>query len=166
MVYYFKKLASWIKSKLWDRNLEISIVGLSNAGKSTFTTTIAIGEFDEDTIPTIGFNFKKIKKGKVQMNVWDLGGQVRFRESWEKYCRTSDVIIFVVDSVDLANMDEARKQLKELLDWPSLEGIPLLLLGTKNDIEGALTEEELIEELNLRRVQDRQVACFSISSKN
>ena len=86
------------------------------------------------------------------MNVWDLGGQVRFRESWEKYCRTSDVIIFVVDSVDLGNMDEARKQLKELLDYPSLEGIPLLLLGTKNDIEGALTEEELIEELNLRRV--------------
>mmetsp|Transcript_26059 Transcript_26059/g.18517 ORF Transcript_26059/g.18517 Transcript_26059/m.18517 type:complete len:83 (+) Transcript_26059:308-556(+) len=63
-------------------------------------------------------------------------------------------------------MDEARKQLKDLLDYPSLEGIPLLLLGTKNDIEGALTEEELIEELNLRRVQDRQVACFSISSKD
>ena len=58
-------MASWIKSKLWDRNLEIAIVGLSNAGKSTFTTTIATGEFDEDTIPTIGFNFKKIKKGKV-----------------------------------------------------------------------------------------------------
>lgn len=34
------------------------------------------------------------------MKLWDLGGQNRFRESWEKYCRDSDVIIFVVDSFD------------------------------------------------------------------
>ena len=49
-------------------------------------------------------------------------------------------------------MDEARRNLHQLLEWPSLEGIPLLVLGNKNDIDGALTEEELIEELNLRRV--------------
>lgn len=34
------------------------------------------------------------------MKLWDLGGQTRFRESWEKFCRDSDVIIFVVDSYD------------------------------------------------------------------
>jgi ADP-ribosylation factor-like protein 8 len=39
-------------------------------------------------------------------------------------------------------------------------------LGNKNDIEGALTEEELIEELALRRIQNRQVACFAVSAKN
>ena len=63
-------------------------------------------------------------------------------------------------------MDEARRNLHILLDWPTLQGIPLLILGNKNDLDGALTEEELIEELNLRRVQNRQVACFSISAKN
>lgn len=78
----------------------------------------------------------------------------------------ADVIIFVVDSVDLAAMEDARKNLHKLLESGSLEGIPLLVLGNKNDIDGALTEEELIEELNLRRVQDRTVACFSISAKS
>lgn len=63
-------------------------------------------------------------------------------------------------------MEEARKQLHELLEWPSLDGIPILILGNKSDLEGALTEEELIEELALRRVQNRQVACFSVSAKN
>ena len=81
------------------------------------------------------------------MNVWDLGGQKRFRESWETYCRQSDVIVFVCDSVDLSNLAESRDNLHELLEWPSLDGIPLLILGNKNDLEGALTEEELIEEL-------------------
>ena len=47
----------------------------------------------------------------MQLNVWDLGGQERFRESWEKYCRQSDVIIFVIDSVELSLMDEARRNL-------------------------------------------------------
>ena len=42
------------------------------------------------------------------MKLWDLGGQPRFRESWEKYCRSADVIIFVVDSADLGNLDIAR----------------------------------------------------------
>lgn len=42
-----------------------------------------------------------------------------------------------------------------LLEWPSLEGIPLLVLGNKNDLEGALTEEEIIEELSLRRILNR-----------
>ena len=50
-----------------------------------------------------------MKKGNVSMNVWDLGGQDRFRDSWEKYCRSSDVIVYVVDSVDLGAMDEARQ---------------------------------------------------------
>lgn len=65
MSWYFSKLISWFKSKLWTREIEISIVGLSNAGKSTLMGTLADGGFNEDTIPTIGFNFKRMKKGKV-----------------------------------------------------------------------------------------------------
>jgi ADP-ribosylation factor-like protein 8 len=42
----------------------------------------------------------------------------------------------------------------------------LLILGNKNDLDGALSEEELIEEMNLRLVKDRKVACFSISAKD
>ena len=74
MVSYIKKLVSWIYSKLWSRELEISIIGLQAAGKTTLTNTLATGEFDEDTIPTIGFNYRRVRKGKVSINVWDLGG--------------------------------------------------------------------------------------------
>ena len=147
-----KDFFSYIRTMFFNKELELTILGLQNAGKTTLVNVLANNKFDEDSIPTIGFNFRRIRKGKVQLNVWDLGGQERFRESWEKYCRQSDVIVFVIDSVDLSLMDEARRNLHQLLEWPSLEGIPLLVLGNKNDIDGALTEEELIEELNLRRV--------------
>ena len=111
MKSYFKRFASWFTSKFWQKDLELSVVGLQNAGKSTLLTALATGEYDEDTIPTIGFNFKEIKKGKVNMRMWDLGGQSKFRDSWETYCRNSDCIIFVVDSVDISNMEIACNEL-------------------------------------------------------
>jgi ADP-ribosylation factor-like protein 8 len=37
--------------------------------------------------------------------MWDLGGQPRFRESWEKYCRGADAIIFILDSSDQENIE-------------------------------------------------------------
>jgi len=52
------------------------------------------------------------------------------------------------------------------LSWPSLEGIALLVLGNKNDIEGSLDEEELIVQLDLKSIKDRTICCYSISAKN
>lgn len=157
---------NWLRSLLWSRELDISVVGLQNAGKSTFVNVLATNQFDDDTIPTIGFNFRQVKKGGVQIKLWDLGGQPRFRDSWEKYCRNVNCIIYVVDSADFGNLDVARSQLHQLLAWPSLGGTPLLVLGNKSDLEGALNEEELVSQLNLSSVIGRPVACYSISSKN
>lgn len=94
------------------------------------------------------------------------GGQPRFRESWEKYCRSANAIVYVVDSGDAGNLDVAKLQLHQLLAWPSLEGVPLLVLGNKNDLEGALKEKDLIEAMDLSSIKDRVVACYSISCKN
>ena len=166
MKSYFWSFVEWAKSKLWNKELEISVIGLQNAGKTTLLNLLATGKFDEDTIPTIGFNLREVKKGKVSIKVWDLGGQVKYRDGWEKYCRSADAIIYVLDAVDIANMDQAKDSLHELLSSPTLIGIPLLVLGNKNDLEGALTEEEIIAEMDLRKITDRKVACFSISAKN
>lgn len=69
------------------------------------------GKFIEDTIPTVGVNIRSAKKGKVSFKFWDLGGQRRYRESWEKYCASSDCIIFVLDSADKENIDIAKNSL-------------------------------------------------------
>ncbi|CAK93772.1 unnamed protein product (macronuclear) [Paramecium tetraurelia] len=160
-----QKFANWFRELFFGKELEIALVGLQNAGKTTLVNTMATGKFEEDTIPTIGFNFRSVKKGKVQMKMWDVGGQARFREQWEKYCRSADVIIFVVDAQDQGNLDIARQQLNQLISWPSLEGIPLLVLGNKYDLQGCITEQELITQMNLNSIKDRVVACFSISAK-
>lgn len=142
------------------------MIGLQNAGKTSLVNVIATGTFNDDMIPTVGFNMRKVTKGKVTIKLWDLGGQPRFRSMWERYCRGVQVVVFVVDSADMDSIEASKKELHELLSKPSLEGIPLLVLGNKNDLPGALSTTELIDKLELKKLQHREVCCYSISCKN
>lgn len=54
---------------------------------------IQSGQFIEDSIPTVGFNMRKVTKGNVTMKLWDIGGQPRFRSMWERYCRGVNAIV-------------------------------------------------------------------------
>jgi ADP-ribosylation factor-like protein 8 len=59
-------------SSVWKKEIEISIVGLQNAGKSTLVNSIATGKLDKETVPTIGMNYRNVKKGNVNLKLWDL----------------------------------------------------------------------------------------------
>jgi hypothetical protein len=41
----------------------------------------------------------------------------------------------------------SRNELHHLLDKPQLQGIPVLVLGNKRDLAGALDEKQLIERM-------------------
>ena len=56
--------------------------------------------------------------------------------------------------------------MQQLLTSQSLEGIPLLVLGNKNDLESACNEEKLCIALDLNNIKDRTVAVYSVSCKN
>ena len=103
----------------------------------------------------------------MTIKMWDLGGQARFRSMWERYARGVQSIVFVVDAADLDSIEAARQELHELLTKPSLAGIPLLVLGNKNDLPEALSANELISQLDLRApgLKDREVCLYSISCK-
>jgi hypothetical protein len=58
--------------------MELALIGLQNAGKTSFVNVVTTGAFNEDMIPTVGFNMRKVSKGKVSMKLWDLGGQPRW----------------------------------------------------------------------------------------
>ena len=84
---------------------------------------------------------------------------------WERYCRGVDAILFVVDIANMDNMDTAREELHALMEHPSLEGIPLLVLGNKCDLPDKLTVDELIDAMDLKNIAHREVSCYGISAK-
>lgn len=89
------------------------------------------------------------------------GVQPRFRSMWERYCRGVQAIVFVVDSADLEGLEQARKELHGLLSKPSLAGIPLLVLGNKDDLPQSLATNELIDRLELKVCLSPQAAGVS-----
>lgn len=84
---------------------------------------------------------------------------------WERYARGVHAILFVVDAADLDSLDVARQELHDLLSRPSLAGIPVLVLGNKNDLPDALPSADLISRLDLQSLRDREVCLYSISCK-
>ncbi|KAE8739948.1 hypothetical protein FOCC_FOCC014560 [Frankliniella occidentalis] len=95
--------------------LHVVMLGLDSAGK---TTALYRLKFDQylNTVPTIGFNCEKVRcqSGKakgINFLVWDVGGQEKLRPLWKSYTRCTDGIVFVLDSVDVERMEEAKMEL-------------------------------------------------------
>jgi len=73
--------------------------------------------------------------------------------------------VFIVDSADTGALPVAKDELHMLLAKPVLEGIPLLVLGNKSDLEEKLSVDELIDALDLKSISHREVSCYGISAK-
>ncbi|CDW97609.1 hypothetical protein [Sporisorium scitamineum] len=222
----FSSLFFYLRSLLLSKHLEICVVGLQAAGKTSLVNLLSSGQFADEMVPTVGFNMRKVRSGNTTIKVWDIGGQPRFRSMWERYCRGVSAIVFVVDSsVPLPSAKSesgatststpaptntasapaaapatsttapkkedptsvsasasasapgqstqsssawsvATEELHALIERPHLAGVPLLVLATKNDIKGAARVDDVIRVMKLDTIANREVSCYSISSKN
>ena len=88
---------------LWEylfskSNVNVLIIGLDHAGKTTVLETIK-SKFGKHHIPrekippTIGMNLAKITYFSTQVVLWDLGGQMKMRGIWEKYYDESNAVV-------------------------------------------------------------------------
>lgn len=66
-------LVSWLYSIFFQKHLEICVLGLQSAGKTSLVNLLAIGQFSDEMVPTVGFNMRKVKSGNVAIKVWDIG---------------------------------------------------------------------------------------------
>jgi len=148
-----------------EQKMELCIVGLENAGKSTLMNVLASGDASE-TVPTVGLNVKVVKKGNVQMKMWDLAGQSAYRSEWSRYARGVDCIVFVVDVADVPRVAEARRELHRLLEDTTLAHTPILIAANKVDIVPHMSEAELIKELNLDYLVENPWIIVPISAKH
>nr|XP_043069263.1 ADP-ribosylation factor-like protein 4A isoform X2 [Drosophila bipectinata] len=154
--------------------LHVVMLGLDSAGKSTALYRL---KFDQylNTVPTIGFNCEKVQgtigKAKgVHFLVWDVGGQEKLRPLWRSYTRCTDGILFVIDSVDVERMEEAKMELMRTAKCPDNQGVPVLILANKQDLPNACGAKELERLLGLNElsttVPKKTMTSSSSSSSN
>jgi len=53
-------------------------------------------QWTEDVVPTVAFNYRKVRKGAVTLKIWDVAGQPKFRSMWERYCNGVDAVMYVL----------------------------------------------------------------------
>lgn len=125
----------------------IVILGLDSAGKTTVLYRLQFNEF-VNTVPTKGFNTEKIKvtlgnSKTVTFHFWDVGGQEKLRPLWKSYTRCTDGIVFVVDSVDVERMEEAKTELHKITRISENQGVPVLIVANKQDLRNSLSLSEI-----------------------
>ena len=141
--------------QLWQsfhRDSGILILGLDNAGKTAVLYALQLGEAIEYTVPTIGFNVEEVTVGRVNIKMWDLGGQTRLRALWPHYYGQTDAVVFVVDSSDIDRLPLVKNELHTLLSHKELTGKPFLILANKQDLPMARNKQEIINTLDLQSV--------------
>jgi len=113
------------------------MLGDASVGKTSLTLRYISGYFLEDLKLTIGVDFysktTKFRNKKVKLQIWDFGGEERFRFLLHQYCKGANAAFFLFDITN-------RLSLEHLPDWTSIirehaGDIPVMLIGSKLDLE-------------------------------
>lgn len=147
-----------------EQPVHLVMLGLDSAGKSTVLYRMKFDQY-VDTVPTVGFNCEKVKgtvgKAKgVSFMIWDVGGQDKVRPLWRSYTRSTDGIVFVVDSVDRERLEEARVEL--FRTTRETASVPLLVLANKQDLPGALEVSQIEKDMGLHELSTSSSRVWSI----
>jgi small GTP-binding protein len=129
-----------------DLELRIIILGISEVGKTCIWLKYFDDKFYENSISTIGIDFKTkffVFNGvKVKVNYVDTAGQERFQSISANYLKNSNGIMFVY-SID------NRQSLVKLNEWmKTVAGSqkPIVLIGNKCDLENRDVDTQEGEE--------------------
>ncbi|KAM3489735.1 hypothetical protein MY3957_006967 [Beauveria namnaoensis] len=164
----FDMLSILRKARLKDKEMRILMLGLDNAGKTTIVKKI-LNEDVHTVSPTLGFIIKTIDYNGYKLNIWDVGGQKTLRSYWRNYFEKTDALIWVVDSTDRLRIEDCREELHGLLQEERLAGACLLIFANKTDVDGCMTEAEILQALLLDEIRTHQwhiLQCSAMTGKN
>jgi small GTP-binding protein len=123
---------------------KILLVGNGGAGKTSLLRRYVDGFFDESTIMTVGVDFfiKEISFDNAHclLQLWDLGGQERFRYLLENFVMGARGALLLFDLTRMPKIGE-------ILEWVNIARLhdltlPIILVGTKSDLEDIIAVDD------------------------
>ena len=121
----------------YDYTFKIMMLGDASVGKTSLTMRYISGFFMEDLKLTIGVDFYSktisFKNKNVKLQIWDFGGEERFRFLLSQYSKGANGAFFLYDITNQTSLDH-------LPDWTQVirehaGDIPIILIGSKMDLD-------------------------------
>ena len=132
-----------------DNKISIIMIGDTSVGKSTLMKKFISGQFSDSLAPTLGIELYKkeviINEKQYLYRIWDTCGQERFRSLSKNYFHNSDGIMLLFDLNSKDSFDNLDAWLNSIKD-SGTDNIPLVLVGTKCDLNTNIISEELINK--------------------
>lgn len=134
--------------------LKILIAGAGGVGKTTLIYRAVNKQFSEGTLMTIGVQFSLLELNidgtRCVLQLWDFGGQERFRFMMEGFMYGAHGALLLFDLTRI-------KTLMELEEWVAIlrkhvPNLPILLVGSKADLPQKVSDalaEEYINDFKL-----------------
>jgi Ras-related protein Rab-6A len=114
------------------------LLGDAAVGKTSLTHRYITGVFVDSPRLTIGVDFfsKKVRLEngkKVKLQIWDFGGEDRFRFLLPTYSKGSNAALFLYDITSPKTLDSLPAWLEVVRE--NAGQIPIILVGAKKDLE-------------------------------
>ena len=141
--------------RIFEIKSRVLLLGLDCAGKTTLLYKLRLGQ-TVTTIPTIGFNVENIQYKKLNITMWDVGGQDKLRGLWKHYFKDADVLVYMIDGSDASRFNETQEEFfKIITDTTLLETLKyvLIYLNKKDTVEFQNIIQNIHDILGLHRLK-------------
>jgi len=95
---------------------------------------------------TVAMDYGRTTLNDMTIQLFGTPGQPRFDFMWDILASEMDGFVVVVDSADPSTFDVAKKLIKL---FRSFENVPYIVAANKQDLEGALSPQEMRRMLDL-----------------
>ncbi|MBD3196062.1 MAG: GTP-binding protein [Candidatus Lokiarchaeota archaeon] len=132
---------------------KILVGGNAGVGKTSLLRRYVEGKFDDSTIMTVGVDFfiKELEFDsgtECTLQLWDFGGQERFRHLLENYVMGARGALLLIDLTRMPKMEK-------IVEWVNIIrlhdiNLPIILVGTKFDLKDfvAIEDKDMLDIMN------------------
>ncbi|MHA1534820.1 MAG: Rab family GTPase [Promethearchaeota archaeon] len=154
---------------MYDATFKIIIFGDAGTGKTTLTQRFLTELFKSDQTMTIGVDFEvkslTVDERKVKLQIWDFGGEERFRFLLPTYVRGARGGLFLYDITNFSSIAHIDDWLSVIRKEIRAEDIfPIIVVGGKADL---VESREVSSAEGIKIAKSRNVNGFiETSSKS